>query len=124
MAKKQATSTVFDRPEWKGFLERTMTEQELLDADNLKLRPVDLWEHVDLAIASGFDFSFSYQAKTKTCTVTMKDQRPNSLTAGYALSAKGADAMDAVKLMLYKHEALLASDWNVLLQLPKRPTRG
>lgn len=124
MASKKPVVQTTDRPTWKGFLERPLTEEELEACDNWKPQNEEIFEHYIAIVSSGIDVSSSYSAKLKATTCTFKDQRPDSPTAGYALSARGDDAVDSLKLMIYKHTGALQGDWKPLLGNTPRVTRG
>lgn len=112
------------KAEWRGFLERPLSESELEACDGWKPKATDIWEHLTGIVASGIDVSLSYSASLKATTCTFKDQRTDSKTAGYALSARGDDALDSIRLMIYKHNAALQGDWTPLLSAPPKPKRG
>ena len=124
MARKTATTQTYNRPEWKGFLECPLTAEQLAACDDWKPRSVDLWEHVNALIASGLDLSLSWQSRDKVYTATLKDQRSDSKTAGYAISSRDGDAQGALKIAVWKHNALLTGDWTSLLDAPKVAKRG
>ena len=115
MAKKPSTPVPAKRPEWKGFLERPLTEDEIAAVDAWQARDEDLWEHISGILVSQIDISLSYSPTTKAFTCTFKDQRPDSASAGYAISARDENEQGALKMMIYKHNACLEGDWSKLL---------
>lgn len=121
---KKTNQTTYNRPDWKGFLERPMTEEELAHADEWKPKPLEIFELVHSLVEDGYDVSLSYNHNFKASTATIKDVRESRATGGYALSAKDDTAPMALKLVLYKHYTLLNKDWSQLLDQPKRSKRG
>jgi len=124
MAKKTTPTSDFKRAEWKGFLERPFTEQELFEADQWTLDDVGICEGVVSLTAEGYKLTVSYSAQTKACTATLMAGEQQARLSGWALSAKGADGRDALKLLCYKHYHLLGEDWLPLLDVGKRVIRG
>lgn len=122
--KRKPTANTFNRPDWKGFLERPMTEEELTNADDWKPKPLEVFEFVHSVIQDGYDLSLSFNHNYGSATATLKDVREGRVTGGYALSAKDENAASALKLVLYKHFTILERDWSQLLDQPKRTKRG
>lgn len=121
---KNNKQTTYNRPDWKGFLERPMSDEELEHADEWKPKPLEIFELVHAVVEDGYDLSLSYNHNFKAATATIKDVRESRVTGGYALSAKDDTAPMALKLVLYKHFTLLEKDWSKLLDQPKRSKRG
>ena len=124
MAGKKPTTFSGNRPEWKGFLECTLHDDQLTAADAWKAKPAEIFEYVHALLEDGYDLSLSYQAKDKSFTVTLKDIQPGRSTAGYAISTRDGNAADALKLALWKHFNVLVRDWSSLLAAPVKPRRG
>jgi len=123
-AKRGKANTQFERQEWKGFVERPLSDDELQQADDYKIKPAELAEAMCALSEAGYDIKLSYNQQHKSASATIVDQRPNLRTSGYALSARGTNCVDAFKLLLYKHTVLLAQDWQGLLEQPRRSQRG
>lgn len=113
-----------NRPEWKGFLERPLTEAELDALDNWKPKPAELFELVHALLEDGYNLSLSYSAKTKSATCTLKDEHPDRATAGYALSSHDTDGLSALKMAMYKHHSALERNWAPLTGTPPKARRG
>jgi len=111
-------------PEWKGFLDRKLSDDELAGLDAWKPTAAQIWNSVDAAIQSGFRFTLSYNGKTKLASVTQIDNREKSKTAGYALSSADTDGALALKMALYKHYQVLNEDWDQLSDAAPRARRG
>jgi hypothetical protein len=124
MATKKPVPVFSDRPEYKGFLERPLEDNELSVCDDWTPAHAEVWEHYAAIVSSGIDISSSYSSKIKATTCTFKDMRPDSKTLGYMLSARGVDAMDSLKLMIFKHTSVLTGDWSPLLGEKPRVRRG
>lgn len=123
-AKRGKASTQYEKQEWRGFVERTLSEDELAQADDYKLKPAELAESMCALAEAGYDIKLSYNTQHKTASATLIDQRPKLPTSGYALSARGTNCVDAYKLLLYKHTVVLAQDWTPLLAAKPRQVRG
>lgn len=123
-SKRKPTPTQTNRPEWKGFLERNLTDGELEAADAWQPKPIQIFELVHALLEDGYDLSLSYNHNFKAATATIKDVRESRATGGYALSAKDDNGAAALKLVLYKHFTVLDRDWSQLLDQPKRSKRG
>lgn len=124
MAKKTSRQSDFDRPEWKGFLDYTLNEQELVAADAWKATSAQIWENVNGLLAEGYRLTLSYSANLRAYTATLQAGKEQGAAAGWALSARDAKAEGALKLLLYKHFAGLEQKWDTLLETPKRTIRG
>lgn len=124
MPGKRQTAPINSRPEWKGFLEATLNDDQIADADKWTPKPAEIWELVHGLLEGGYDLSLSYQARERTVTVTLKDTKPDRATAGYAISTRDTNAPTALKLALWKHYNVLIRDWTPLLSTPVKPRRG
>lgn len=113
-----------ERPEWKGFLDRRLSEDELAALDASKPKPTDIWSAVDDIIQDDYRFMLSYNRKTKLASVTLTDNNPERKTAGYALSSSDTDGASALKMAIYKHVVLLERDWSPLIEQAPRARRG
>lgn len=113
-----------DRPEWKGFLDRRLTPEELEVLDASKPKPTELWAAVDDIIQDGYRFMLSYNKQTKLASVTLTDNDSTRKTAGYALSSSDSDGASALKMAVFKHVVLLERDWSALIEQTPRARRG
>jgi len=113
-----------DAPEWKGFLDRKLDDNELAALDEWKPNAKQVWDLVDALISSGFRLTLSYNAKTKLASVTQIDNREKSVTAGYALSSADTDGALALKAALFKHFEVLKEDWTSISDSAPRARRG
>lgn len=123
MAKKP-TRTNFDRAEWKGFLERRLTDSELEAFDSEELDPAEILVSLDKLAGDGLEFKLSYSGKLKAYTATMIDQRHGSKTAGYALSAADEVGLKALAMLLYKYLVVLDGELSSLLDAERPARRG
>jgi len=122
--RKTETRKDDNTPEWKGFLDRKLSDTELDELDGWKPKPSDIWDSVDALITSGFRLTLSYNSKTKLASVTLIDNREKSATAGFALSAADGDGALALKAMIFKHFVILKEDWNSISDTAPRAKRG
>lgn len=124
MAKKTTPQNTYERAEWKGFLEYQMSDAELEAGTAWELGDADLLEGIVSLTGRGYKLTASYNAKSGAATATLMAGQEQGRLSGYALSAKGTDARDAMKLLFYKHWHILDEDWSGLLEVGKRVTRG
>lgn len=121
---KKAAPTTFERSEWKGFLERKLTDAELADFDSQVVKAEEVLVSLEKLAGDGFQFKLSYSDKLKAFTATLVDQNPKSKTAGYALSAADDTAFKALSMLLYKFLVVLDGDLNALLTAERPSRRG
>jgi hypothetical protein len=107
-----------DKAEWKGFLDYRLTEEELVELDNWKPKPSEIWTEVDAAIASGYRFTLTYNAKTHLASCTMIDDSGARESGGYALSSGDEDGALALKMAIFKH-LRLERTWASVLGTPR-----
>lgn len=112
------------RPEWKGFLDRRLDDDELHGLDEWKPKPSEIWNGVDEMIAENYRFTLSYNKTTSLASCTVIDDSPERSTGGYALSNADTDGALALKMAVYKHYVLLTKDWSPLLAIPPKVRRG
>lgn len=124
MAKKTTSTKDFVRTEWKGFLDYRLSDAELQAAEEWELSDTDLVEGVLSLTAKGYKLTASYSAKTGAATATLMAGVEQDKLNGWALSARGSDARDAIKLLFFKHWHSLEEDWSELLEVNKPVARG
>lgn len=124
MARSKQQTKQGDRPEWKGFLERRLTEQELGELDEWKPKPTDVFNAIDGMMADDFRLTLSYNKRTRLATCTIIDDSPSRKTRGWALSTADENAAAALKAAVFKHTLCLDNSWDGLLELPPRAQRG
>lgn len=123
-SKRTATVPSSDRPEWQGFLERRLTEDELQTLDDWKPKPAELFELLHRLMEDGYDVSLSYSKKTSQSTCTLKDVQHGRKTAGYALSSHDENGAAALKMAIFKHFSCLDTKWDGLLGEKPKARRG
>jgi hypothetical protein len=125
MPKRQAKpNTSAERAEWKGFIERRLSEPELEEFDNQEFQSLEVLAALDNLLSEDYRLTLSYQAASKSYTATLMDQRLSRSTAGYALSASDASGYTALCMLLYKHIKILGEDWSTLLGEGRPSRRG
>lgn len=124
MAKKTSTIKDFERAEWKGFLEYRLSDAELAAASEWDLSDTDVIEAFINLTAKGYKLTVTYSAKSGASTATLMAGVEQGKASGWALSAKGEDARDAVKLLLYKHYHALEESWDAMLDVKRPVARG
>lgn len=115
MPKKPTANRTNERPEWKGFLERRLTDAELEAFDNEVTTDEDILAATVEITYAGYDVKLSYSERLTAYTCTLVDQDANRKTAGYALSAQDTTGREALRMALYKHFVILEQNWSSLL---------
>jgi len=113
-----------DRPEWKGFLDLRLTDEQLEALDAHKPKPSELFGSVDDLIQTDYRFILSYNRRTKLASCTIMDDSPERKSAGYGLSSSDTDGIGALKMAIYKHLVLLEGNWDTLISQPPKARRG
>jgi len=124
MPAKRKTTEFNRESTWKGFLEYRLSDLELIDADETVVSDEEMLESVIRLLETGYKFTASYSATTKTATATLQAGDALPKLTGWALSAKGSNGRDALKLLLYKHFECLKEDWTPLLGSERPAIRG
>jgi len=122
--KRTTTTTTPTREEWKGFLECPLTDAQITQCDEWKPKPTELWEGYDALTRSGVEVKTSYSSVLSAATCTLADQRPNSPTRGYAISARDTTAALAFKMALFKFHFVLEENLTPLLSQAPKSKRG
>ena len=113
-----------DRAEWKGFLDRRMSEDELAACDAWKPKPTEVFVLVDEMMAADFRLTLSYNKRTGLASCTVIDDSPSRKSGGWAISTADENGAAALKAAVYKHVTLLQGDWISLLEQPVKRGRG
>ena len=124
MPTKRKTNEFVRESVWKGFLEYRLSDLELIDADEAVISDEELLDGVVTLSDAGYKLTLSYNAQNKTATATLQAGEVMPKLVGWALSAKGRDGREAIKLLLYKHHECLKGDWLPLLTTTKPVQRG
>lgn len=124
MARSKVQRSQADRAEWKGFLDRRLSDEELEELDNWKPKPIEVFAIVDEMMAADFRMTLSYSKRTGLASCTVIDDDPKRKTAGYALSTADENCAAALKAAVFKHAIVLKSDWSVLVEQPPKARRG
>jgi len=124
MPKKRTQVQDFKRTEWKGFLEFHLSDAHLLAADEWEASDTDLLEWYCEMTVQGYKITGSHKSEAGYSTATMMAGEVHGDLSGWALSAKGRDGREALKLLAYKHSYALETDWTQLLGVSKPISRG
>lgn len=124
MSAKKKTTEFSRESSWKGFLEYRLSDLELMDADQAAITDEELLDGVVTLSDAGYKLTLSYNAVTKTATATLQAGETLPKLVGWALSARGVDGREAIKLLLYKHHECLKGDWTPLLSVERPVQRG
>ena len=95
-----------------------------MDADQAVITDEELLDGVITLSEAGYKFTLSYNPVSKAATATLQAGDAHPKLVGWALSARGTDGRDAVKMLLYKHHECLKGDWTGLLTAEKPVQRG
>jgi len=123
MARKTNNNLPPKRAKWQGFLDYRLTEDELVELDEWKPKPAEIWESVDALMNGNYRVTLSYNPNTKTATATITDDEPTRKSGGWALASSDGDCALAVKAAVFKHFHVLQGSWENLLDLPNTAGR-
>jgi hypothetical protein len=113
-----------NKAEWKGFVDRRLSEAELAACDDWQPDAAEVWALVDDLIQARYRFTLSYSSTTKLATVTIIDDDAERKTGGLALATADEDGASALKAALFKHVTVLGGSWETLILAPTRGKRG
>lgn len=113
---KAASKSV--RPEWKGFLDFRLDDEQLGELDAWQINAGELFAAVDGILYAGFRLTVSYNSVTKLANCTIIDDRSSSPSAGFGLSTADTSSALALKAAVFKHSVVLHGDWAVLMDKP------
>lgn len=99
--------------QWRGFKDVRLSETQREAYEHWDIHDGDIYELAASAVSQGFKFTCSYNHSndTYTATLTGQDGSP-SAAQGYSLSAFAPSWYDAVRTLMYKHDAILEGDWS------------
>lgn len=124
MTKRKEVIRDDQKAEWKGFVDRRLTDDELAALDEWKPKPSEIWAEVDQLTQDGYRLTLTYNKRTKLSSCTIIDDNPTRKSGGYALSNADGDGALALKMAVFKHVHLLDRTWENLLSAPPRARRG
>lgn len=99
--------------QWRGFKDVRLTDAQRDAYDHWDIHDQDVYELAASAVAQGFKFTCSYNSSndTYTATLTGQDGAPQA-AQGFSLSAFAPAWYDAVRTLMFKHDAILEGDWS------------
>jgi len=122
--KRKAPIQSNERPEWQGFLDLRLDDEQLALLDGWKPKPTEIWDMVDEMVEAGYRFIISYNRVTKLASTTVMDDDIDRKTGGWGLSSSDTDGASALKMAVFKHYHVLNGDWTPLLGQPSKSRRG
>lgn len=109
VAEKKAKKTV----QWRGFKDVRLSDAQRDAYDHWDAHDEDVYLLAASAVSSGFKFTCSYNHSNDTYTATLTGQEGSPAAAqGYSLSAFAPTWYDAVRTLMFKHDAILEGDWS------------
>lgn len=124
MTKRKDVIRDDQKAEWKGFVDRRLSDEELAELDGWKPKPSEIWAEVDQLTQDGYRLTLTYNKRTKLSSCTIIDDDPSRKSGGYALSNADTDGACSLKMAIFKHVILLGRSWEALLAAPPRARRG
>lgn len=99
--------------QWRGFKDVRLTEAQRDAYDHWDIHDADVYELAASAVSQGFKFTCSYNHSNDTYTATLTGQDGAPAAAqGFSLSAFAPTWYDAVRTLMFKHDAVLEGDWS------------
>jgi len=108
---------------FKGFLQRPLTDEELIACATAKVKPMQIFERMNSIILNGFKLSLN-TTKDGGSIASWTDITEGRISYGYCLSTWGEDPYEALMLSVYKHDEVLKGDWNELISRTASRKRG
>lgn len=108
---------------WKGVLTCELTERQLDEMDEMPTPVTDILISVDRLITDGYKLSVSYSKFHSSAQASLTDENTTRTTGGWTINATGENALDALKILLWKHYKVLGEDWSILLADNKPKTK-
>lgn len=118
MAGKTGKKTDEARQDWKGFVERRLSEAELTELDGWKCPPAATFELLSRLVFAGYRWTASYNPQRKLACVVVTANNPDLAWNGYGMSSFDRDCYEAAKMAVFKHFFLMNEDWSTLLDQP------
>lgn len=106
------------KAEWKGFLDFRLDEDLLVELDQWKPKPAELWAEIDEMIGAGYRLTLTYNAQRHLASCTIIDDSNTRPSGGWALSSSDSDGALALKMAVFKH-LKLERTWLSLLDKPQ-----
>lgn len=99
--------------QWRGFKDVRLTDAQRDAYEHWDIHDSDVYLLAASAVSSGFKFTCSYNNSNDTYTATLTGQDGAPAAAqGYSLSAFAPGWYDAVRTLMFKHDAVLEGDWS------------
>jgi len=108
---------------FKGFLQRPLTDDELVLCAQSKVKPVAIFERMNALVLNGFKLSLN-TTKDGGSIASWTDILEGRVSYGYCLSTWGEDPYEALMLSIYKHDEVLKGDWAELIGRSSARKRG
>jgi len=107
-AKKQQRKFSDD---FKGFVTVNLTVEDEKLIDRAEPDGGRLFDSIAVLIEQGYKFSSKLDANSGSIVCTLIDDRADAPTRGFALSGWGAEFLDALAALCYKHFEKCAGEW-------------
>lgn len=111
--KRKTNTTETIKPDWKGFIEYRLSEDELAALDAWQPEPHEIWEAVELMLSAGYVLKLSYNTERHEGYCTVVDQNPRGKTSGWAVGNTDTNGLLALKMAVYKHFQVFKDGWPI-----------
>lgn len=121
--KKTTAAAAAAKAPWKGFVRLELTEQQWQAFEAWDWDAIDAIGYLFSITPDGFKFGVSGRDDGSYSATLTADHRAGDL-AGWCLSAFSEDAMDAARILAFKHLHVCDGKWPIAGDGPQRPRRG
>lgn len=97
--------------EFKGFCQVYLDEKDASVLESSSPSLLEQYEWLEKTCHAGYKFTTSTDGLSAPIKVTMMDVDITRSSCGWMLSAEGADMVDAISAIMYKHTVKMGSDW-------------
>lgn len=106
---------------WQGFIEVPIDKDAASQLEAMDCETEFPYTDIEWLVREGYKVTFSCNAEDETHRVTLTDMRPESPTAGYAVSGWGGTPHDAFSSVMYKHRYMMPDGWGAYQVSAPRP---
>jgi hypothetical protein len=98
--------------EWQGFVDVKLTGDEKAAYGEWGMDDEDLWIIVVDAVISGHKLSVTHNKQNDQFVASFTGQEGSGKNAGFTLSAYAKDWYNSIRVLAFKHSAVLEGDWS------------
>lgn len=97
--------------EWKGFVDAKLTPSEKDAFREWTVTFEQCWGRLVAALGDGYKVSLSYEEKQGFVSASLTGREGTGGNAGYCLVARARDEIQAIRLLIFKHDVIYEQEW-------------